>query len=131
MPSHSFRVTVPDQPSEILTVQVFLEAHIENPYVNDSMEVQVALPSEAYGDATYHEYVTDLPDFQGPENEDLMRIDITNDRPWTWADLNARQIRVKTIKQGGPDGIYLNTDAIGYRVIAVAPTRKGILTWNE
>ena len=131
--SQSFHATVTPIEGDILLVQIVAEMHILAPtgYQNDWIQGQAALPTEGLTNAPIHQSRGGLSAYVGTENEHLLAIDITNDRPWDVASMNARDIRLMTIKQGGGDGLTLKADAVGYRVVHGRPAERGIIIWNE
>lgn len=130
--TQSMRATVSSIDGEILAVHICLEAYVDAPfgYTDDWLEVQAALPSESFSNAPIHPIRGGLGAYVGAMNEGLMFIDISNDRPWSAAELDARQLRIHTEVQGLTDALDLKVDAVGWRVI-VAPFNSGIFRWSE
>ena len=126
---HSLRATVPDRNVEIFTVESCVRGYVSETLDEGCLILRNALGTEGGGEGVEHFlHTARLNRFVGPSNQGDILVDVTRERPWTWADLNALEHRIYLDKD--TDQHLLKADAVGWRVVH-APAIRRIAKWSE
>lgn len=128
---HSFRVTAASSSGMILSVHACINGYLVSSISNDDLELRTALPSQNQNSGVEHKVDSStLAAFVGPGNKGNILVEVTNDRVWTWDDLDGYEIRIKLDKHGGAD-TTLKADAVGWRVVYIDQDGIQLTDWAE
>jgi len=126
---HSFRATVPSKGLEIFTVESCIRGHVSQTLTEGCLTLRNALGHLGGGVGIEHFlHTARLNRFVGSDNQGDILVDVTRDRSWTWADLDALEHRITLDKDTSEH--LLKADAVGWRVIH-APAVRRIAKWSE
>jgi len=128
----SFAFPVPDSNDLIVTIHLLLECYLSSSVALDELEIRTAPPADNPLLGPEHVLIDELNAYVGPANEGTLEVDLTNDRPWVWDDLETHEVRFHLDRNGDPDTFRtLHVDAVGWRVVHRAPPERGIRIWSE
>jgi len=126
----SFRVPVSNSAEELFAVHVCIHGYLTADPGSGDIEARHNKASESLTTGVDHRVLpAQLAGYVWPENKSYILVDVTNDRSWTWANLDGREIRIH-LNPNGTATCSLKADAVGWRATSFG-TEKGVRIWSE
>jgi len=99
--------------------------------LDEALKVRIAKPNEKADAGIEHSRtIADMLDRVGFSRRGHILFDVTNDRKWNLQSLDDYEIRIK-LDPDGSTAASLRADAVGWRIIHLGTSQRGVSQWSE
>jgi len=137
--SQAYRTAKASSKDEIVAVHACINGYISisggsgglPQSLDEALKVRIAKPNEKADAGVEHSRtIAEMLDRVDFSRRGEVLFDVTNDDKWTWRSLDDYEIRIK-LDPDGSTAASLRADAVGWRIIYLGTSQRGVSQWSE